>query len=85
MGTEVIFGIRPENTFLTTESKNAVHGTIEICELVGDCSYIHIKTGKDNIISKYPSLFSGEKGDRVKINFDMTKSLFFDTETGCRI
>ena len=85
INTEVIFGIRPENTFLTEDSKNAVHGIIEISELVGDCSYIHIKTGKDNIISKYPALFSGEKGDKVKITFDMTKSLFFDKETGNRI
>ena len=85
INSQVIFGIRPENTHLTDESKNSVHGTIEISELVGDCSYIHIKTGKDNIISKYPTLFSGEKGDKIKITFDMTKSLFFDTETEYRI
>ncbi len=82
---DVIFGIRPESTHLTKESKNSVEGRIEICELMGDSSYIHIKTGKDNIICKYPSLFSGEKGERVTVAFDMEKALFFDTETGVRI
>lgn len=85
IGEEILFGIRPENTFLTSDNKNSVDAKIEICELMGDSSYIHMKTGKDNIICKYPSLFSGEKGDRVRITFDMSKSLFFDRETGVRI
>lgn len=85
LGAEVLFGIRPENTFLSLDSKNSVDARIEICELMGDSSYIHMKTGKDNIICKYPSLFSGEKGEKVMVTFDMTKSLFFDRETGIRI
>lgn len=85
LGAEVLFGIRPENTFLTDDSKNSLATSIEICELMGDSSYIHMKTGKDNIICKYPSLFSGEKGEKVMVTFDMTKALFFDRETGIRI
>lgn len=84
-GENVIMGIRPENTFLTNDKKNSIFATIEICELMGDCSYIHMKTGKDNIICKYPYLFSGEKGDIVKVNFDMNKALFFSKESGFRI
>lgn len=85
LGSNVIFGIRPENTFLTDDNKNSLTAKIEICELMGDSSYIHMKIGKDNIICKYPSLFSGEKGDTVSVNFDMTKALFFHRETGIRI
>ncbi|MBP3329866.1 MAG: sn-glycerol-3-phosphate ABC transporter ATP-binding protein UgpC [Clostridia bacterium] len=85
VNTDVIFGIRPENTHLTDENRNSVNTKIEICELMGDSSYIHMKIGEDNIICKYPSLFSGKKGDIVKINFDMEKALFFDRETGVRI
>ena len=83
--SEVLLGIRPENTILTEDPKNSIDAKIEICELMGDSSYIHLKSGKDNIICKYPSLFSGEKGEKVRITFDMTKALFFDRESGIRI
>ncbi|MBE6784394.1 MAG: sn-glycerol-3-phosphate ABC transporter ATP-binding protein UgpC [Ruminococcaceae bacterium] len=85
VGENVILGIRPENTFLTDDKKNSIFATIEICELMGDCSYIHMKTGKDSIICKYPHLFAGEKGDIVKVNFDMKKALFFNKDSGFRI
>ncbi len=85
LGSEVLLGIRPENTFLSDESKNSLDAKIEICELMGDSSYIHMNIGKDNIICKYPSLFSGKKGDRVKVSFDMSRALFFDRESGVRI
>ncbi len=85
LGTDVLFGIRPENTFLSEDSKNSIDAVIEICELMGDSSYIHMKAGKDNIICKYPSLFTGEKGDKRRVSFRMSKSLFFDRETGVRI
>lgn len=85
IGTDVIFGIRPESTFLSNNVSDCTEGKIEICELMGDSSYIHINIGKDNIICKYPSLFSGNKGDKVKISFDMEKALFFDRESGFRI
>ena len=84
-GSEVIFGIRPEDTFISRESANTLEATIEICELMGDSSYIHMKAGENNIICKYPSLFSGEKGEKVTVRFDMAKAHFFDTETEVRI
>ena len=83
--SEVLLGIRPENTLLAESSENSIDAKIEICELMGDSSYIHLKSGKDNIICKYPSLFTGEKGENVKITFDMTKALFFDRDSGIRI
>lgn len=85
LGAEVIFGIRPENTFISRNSANSIEAKIEICELMGDSSYIHMKTGENNIICKYPSLFSGEKGEKVMVTFDMAKALFFDRETEIRI
>ena len=85
LGSDIIFGIRPENTFLTQDTENSVNAQIEISELMGDVTYIHMNTGKNNIICKYPSLFQGTKGDNVHVTFDMTKSLFFDKETGERI
>ena len=85
LGSSVTLGIRPENTFLTDEKKSSLTAQIEICELMGDSSYIHMKIGKDSIICKYPSLFSGKKGTQVSIGFEMDKALFFDCETGERI
>lgn len=85
IGKSAIFGIRPEYTFLTGNKTNSIFADIEICELMGDSSYIHMKIGKDNVISKYPSLFSGKKGDTVNVTFDMNKALFFSKENGFRI
>ena len=85
LGETVILGIRPENTFLTGNKKNSIFANIEICELMGDCSYIHMKIGNNNVICKYPSLFGGRKGDTVSVTFDMNKALFFNKESGFRI
>ncbi len=86
VGSTAIFGIRPENTFLTNESQNSLPAVIEISELMGDMSYIHMNIGQNNsIICKYPSLFSGKKGENVKVTFDMKDALFFDSESGERL
>ncbi len=85
IGEEVTLGIRPENTYLTKEKGNSLSAVIQICEIMGDSSYIHMKVGKDNIICKYPSLLTGEKGQKTNVIFDMKKALFFHKETGIRI
>ncbi len=85
LGSDIILGIRPENTFLTKDSKNSLQGTIEISELMGDVTYIHMKVGKNTVICKYPSLFSGDKGQVVRVGFRMENALFFDPENGERI
>ncbi len=85
IGREVLFGIRPENTFLCRNTESSIKATIEISELMGDITHIHMNIGKNNIICKYPSLFSGQKGEEVRVGFDMQSALFFNPETGERI
>lgn len=83
LGEEIIMGIRPEKTQI--HPTEGIRGEVIISELMGSESYVHINIGNTRIISRTSSVFTAKEGDRIKVNFDMEKAMFFDIETKIRI
>ncbi|NLN93646.1 MAG: sn-glycerol-3-phosphate ABC transporter ATP-binding protein UgpC [Candidatus Hydrogenedens sp.] len=78
----VLLGIRPENLHLcnpdTSTDKALEPGQIDLVEMLGSESILHIKKGNRIIRIKTQSSPACSPGDKCSFSFDMTKALFFD-------
>jgi multiple sugar transport system ATP-binding protein len=87
---EVILGFRPEDVhdearFLEKHADAKAIFTVDVAELLGAETNIHITIGGNNIIAKVSARSDLAIGTKVELAVNMEKSHFFDPETELRI
>ncbi|AAK81172.1 multiple sugar transport system ATP-binding protein [Clostridium acetobutylicum] len=83
---EVILGIRPENMdespeFLQKHKDAIINAKVEVTELMGAETYIHLAKGKANFIVRVNGASTSKAGDEIKIGININKLHVFDKET----
>lgn len=77
-----LLGIRPEHlhvpTEATAEKECFVQGTIDLVEMLGPESILHLDTGKQMIRARVPSSCNYSSGSSVCFSFQVSDALFFD-------
>ncbi|MEO5959616.1 MAG: sn-glycerol-3-phosphate ABC transporter ATP-binding protein UgpC [Opitutaceae bacterium] len=76
----VIFGVRPENIFESTE-REAHAVSVEIAEPMGAETYLHLDSGGTSFIARVASSAVHQSGQTVRIRFDLAKAHLFDPTT----
>ncbi|MBI9009125.1 MAG: sn-glycerol-3-phosphate ABC transporter ATP-binding protein UgpC [Tenericutes bacterium] len=87
---DIVLGFRPEDLHdeerYLEEYKDAKHEfTVDVAELLGAETNIHITIGSYNIIAKVSARADLGIGDKLVLSINMAKSHFFDPETELRI
>ena len=87
---EIVLGFRPEDLHdeerYLEEFKDAKHKfNVDVAELLGAETNIHITVGSYNIIAKVSARADLNIGDKLVLSINMAKSHFFDPETELRI
>ena len=87
---EVVLGFRPEDIhdeprYLEEYKDAKATFTVDVSELLGAETNIHITIGSHNIIAKVNARADLNIGDKVDLAINMSKSHFFDPETELRI
>ncbi|NTV51524.1 MAG: sn-glycerol-3-phosphate ABC transporter ATP-binding protein UgpC [Candidatus Firestonebacteria bacterium] len=87
IGRDIILGIRPEDIYDKVYASNAspdntITATVEVVEPMGAEAYLYLTTGKSPFIARVDSYEQLEVNQDIDLVFDMTKSHFFDRETG---
>ncbi len=90
LNRQVILGVRPEDihdelSALETYKDSVGNFTVDVAELLGSETNIHIGIGKTNIIAKVNARSDIHIGDKIQMAFNMHKCHFFDIETEQRI
>ena len=87
---EVVFGFRPEDVhdeprFLEKYKDSKANFVVDVAELLGAETSIHITVGNHNIVAKVGARADLNIGDKIDLAIDMTKTHFFNIETEERI
>lgn len=86
VGKNVIMGIRPENIddddeFVAKHSDAIIGADVEVTELMGSETYIHLAKNSVNITAKVAGYSKAKAGDKIKVALDTSKIHIFDKET----
>lgn len=86
----LVFGIRPEDLHdelvaLETYNESCAELDVDVAELLGSETNIHISVGKTNIIAKVNARSDIHIGDKIRLAFNMNKCHFFDPDNELRI
>ena len=81
IGTQVLFGIRPENITLTSDG---VAATVDVVEHLGSETivYAFVDGLDNNVVVKIPTDHTIKSGQNVHLTFDMDKSHVFEQKSG---
>ncbi|HAC15198.1 MAG TPA: glycerol-3-phosphate ABC transporter ATP-binding protein [Bacteroidetes bacterium] len=83
---QVVLGVRAEHMSLAgPDSDGAFSGIVEICEPLGNETYIYVKYQGQILIARVSGDIIPEPGTKVGLKPDPIKIHYFDTETGKRI
>jgi len=90
IGKEVVFGFRPEDVhdeqrFLEEYSDAKATFTVDVAELLGAETNIHITIADHNIIAKVNARADLAIGDKIELAINMSKSHFFNPEDELRL
>ncbi len=90
IGKEIVLGFRPEDVHdqkaMLEKYKDAVATfVVDVAELLGAETNIHITIGNANIIAKVEARSDLNIGDKIDLAINMEKSHFFDPETELRL
>ena len=86
VGKEVIMGVRAENIhdeeiYLTSSPDSVVDAHVEVTELMGSETLLHLDIEGSTFIAKVDPRTKAKAGDDIKIAFDMNRIHLFDKET----
>lgn len=86
-GKEVILGIRPEDIRIQDwdDSSTGIPGTIQIEELMGNESILHLQIGDESILIRVPCNRIFRPGYKVCVVFDTNRLCCFHPESGLAI
>ncbi len=87
---EVVFGFRPEDVhdeprYLEEYKDSKANFIVDVAELLGAETSIHITVGSYNIVAKVGARADLNIGDKIDLAINMSKSHFFDAQTEERI
>lgn len=86
LGKEVILGIRPEHlhddeSFLKDHPQYIVEAKVDVTELLGSETYLHLNISGTDIIAKVSAESQAKADHIIKIGFNMSKVHIFDKES----
>ena len=85
VGTDVIFGIRPEDIYDDEDHINAgkdvITINVDVAELLGATTNIHFDMNGSHVCAAVAARADIHIGDELKLAIDMEKCHFFDPET----
>ena len=76
---KVLVGIRPED--MEISNNGVLEGTIEMVEDLGAYKILHVKIGDTVVRVLEKSVYSRERGEKVRISVDVDKIVLFDAST----
>jgi len=90
LGKEVVLGFRPEDVhdqpdMLEKYKDSSAEFTVDVAELLGAETNIHISIANNNIIAKVSARSDLAMHSKIKLAINMEKTHFFDPETEQRI
>ena len=78
-GTELLFGIRPENIIASQDKmENSFETEVDYFELLGNVSNIHFYIGKQKVIASLNSKIELSVGDKIYVQFDEERMHLFN-------
>ena len=84
--SEVILGIRPEETLIRREpGSESIPGEVFVVEDLGNERLITLDLGGQFIVARVPSDYPAEMGERLWFGFDPERAHLFDPVTGRRL
>ncbi len=84
VGKDVILGIRPDDLHVEKEyakGGNAIQATVDLDEMMGSETLIHIEYAGSRLIAKTPSTVTEQIGDAIGLYVDPAKVHVFDKDT----
>ncbi|MBO5930293.1 MAG: sn-glycerol-3-phosphate ABC transporter ATP-binding protein UgpC [Clostridia bacterium] len=86
IGKQVIMGVRSENIhdeemFLNSTPDSVVTAHVDVTELMGSETLLHLVIGGANFIAKVDPRTTAKAGEDIKVAFDMNRIHLFDKET----
>ena len=80
-GKTVVLGVRPEDLDATVGPNYDLDAAIEIAELMGAETHLHLDCQGSKLVVKAPSSYPGRVGDAAKLTLNKDKIHLFDKET----
>ena len=93
LNSKVEVGIRPEDIEVIAKRKireiknndENIVGVIELVEILGAETYVHLKVNDTKLICKVNGVFVGEEGQEISIKFNFKAAYAFNKKTEMRI
>lgn len=89
---KITLGVRPEHIVLTKGGENALHGKVDVSEMMGSAVHLHVKCGGKDAIIVVPTLNLSEKalegfnsGSEIAFTFSGNVAHMFDHESGVNL
>ena len=81
-GKSASFGVRPEDLSVAEDGDFLFEGRISLVEALGEVTLLYIEGLSDHepLIAKFPGIWSGRKGDTVRLTASPDKLHLFDAE-----
>ena len=82
----VILGVRPEHivadsAFVESHPGWTMEATIEVVEPMGAEMYLYFAVGGVDVTARVEPNYRFQRGDRVRLAFDISRAHLFDTDT----
>jgi len=84
IGKKITMGVRPESLNLIEDfsiATNYIEGKVDVIEMVGAESYIHLIVGDEKLVAKVNSKEERKEGDILKLGFGYDDIYLFDKES----
>ncbi|MFC1586469.1 ABC transporter ATP-binding protein [Fibrobacterota bacterium] len=87
-GKEVVLGLRPEDVLASPENgdkaadKPLIVARVKVVEHMGSHAYVYLQTGEDTCIARAEPQHKFNPGQELGLSVQVSKSHFFDAETG---
>jgi multiple sugar transport system ATP-binding protein len=90
LNRDLILGIRPEDLTLrpvgsSAPNAPALRATVELIELMGAESLVHLTSGQHALVARVNSRQSHRPGEQVEVHLEQSHAQFFDPETQERV
>ena len=87
LGREIVFGIRPEDIYLSDRVPRDIEGElvearVDVAELAGNEIILHLILGGNACVARIDPRSKAHIGQSVQLLFNMEKMHLFDVETG---
>ena len=86
IGNEVVVGLRPEAinddaAIVAANADTCIDVDVEVTELMGAEIYLYLNIGETRLIARVSPRSQSRAGNKIKVNFDMSRLHIFDKDT----